>query len=181
MENTPSERDKARARIQKFAHLLDASIRLPGGIRIGIDSLLGLIPGIGDLFGSLASAWLVLHAVKLGAPKGLIFKMLINIAIDTVIGLVPILGDIFDIFWKANLRNVALLDSYLEHEVEVRTKAAGEDSSIERCRRSINEKETTQAQVSLGSVILFGIFLIMLGVFFGLTGFYLQTGATPYF
>lgn len=92
--------------------LLDASIPLPGGYRIGLDGLIGLIPGVGDVIGGGLSTWLLYQAYQQGVPRMVIARMLVNILIDAGIGSVPVLGDIFDFFWKANLRNAQLLDRY---------------------------------------------------------------------
>lgn len=102
--------NKARARIQKLARLLDSSIRLPGGYRIGLDGLMGLIPGIGDFAGLLASSYLVMLAARSGIPRATLVLMVYNILIETAVGSVPFVGDIFDFVWKANERNLALYD-----------------------------------------------------------------------
>ena len=101
--------------IEQFAEFLDASVRIPIiGVRVGVDSLIGLIPGIGDLLAGLLSLSIVLRAWRLGVGFNAILAMLVNIAIDTLIGAVPVLGDIFDIGWKANLKNAALVRQALE-------------------------------------------------------------------
>lgn len=92
--------------------LLDASIRLPGGFRIGLDGLLGLIPGVGDAIAGGLSTWMLYQAYKLNVPKIVMVRMVINIIIDSVLGAIPIVGDIFDFFFKANLKNARLLDEY---------------------------------------------------------------------
>lgn len=104
-----------RAReIAAFGRFLDSSIRLPGGFRVGWDGIIGLIPGVGDVVGLGLSGWLVWRAVELGLPGGVILRMLGNVAIETVIGVIPVLGDLFDFVFKANIRNVALLQRELE-------------------------------------------------------------------
>jgi hypothetical protein len=102
------------ARARTMTRLLDSVIRVPGTrIRLGLDPLLGLIPGIGDLAGAALSGHLVLLAARLGAPRAVLMRMLANVAIDTVGGTVPVLGDLFDVGWKANTRNLALLEEHL--------------------------------------------------------------------
>lgn len=106
----------ARRRLGRVAWLLDSSIPLPFiKFRIGLDALLGLIPGIGDLLGVVMSSFIVREAARLGAPPALLTRMAFNVAIEGVLGAVPFLGDVFDAVWKANQRNVALLDSHLEN------------------------------------------------------------------
>lgn len=99
-------------RLRALAWLLDNSIPLPGGYRIGLDPLIGLIPGLGDAIGGLLSAYIVNEARSLGAPRSILLRMLSNVAIETVIGAVPFAGDLFDAAFKANTRNLALLARY---------------------------------------------------------------------
>ncbi|HET8553049.1 MAG TPA: DUF4112 domain-containing protein [Gammaproteobacteria bacterium] len=98
-------------RLARLAKLLDGEFRIPGtGWRFGLDPLIGLIPGVGDAVSAGLSLWIVIEARDLGAPTGTLMKMLGNIALDFATGLVPVLGDIFDAGFKANMRNVTLLD-----------------------------------------------------------------------
>ncbi len=99
-------------RMRALAWLLDNSIALPGGYRIGLDAVIGLLPGIGDAIGALLSAYIVNEARGLGAPRSILMRMVGNIAIETVIGCIPVAGDLFDAAFKANLRNIALLERY---------------------------------------------------------------------
>jgi len=97
-------------RIRFLANLLDTCIVLPGGYRIGIDPILGLIPGVGDIFGAVLSLYLVREASKLGIRKWILFRMVGNVAIETLLGTVPVIGDAFDAVWKANVRNLRLIE-----------------------------------------------------------------------
>lgn len=108
---------RRRDRLDALAWLLDSAIRLPGGFRIGIDALLGLLPFLGDAAGVLLSTYLVREAARLGAPSSLLLHMGLNVAIDGLVGAIPFLGDLFDAAWKANRRNIRLLDRYLENPV----------------------------------------------------------------
>lgn len=110
----------------RLSWLLDSSIPLPGGYRIGLDGLLGLIPGVGDLIGGGLSTLLLFQAWQNNVPKMVIARMVINILIDAAVGAIPILGDLFDFVWKANLRNARLLDNYQRnpHQVYRRSTAA---------------------------------------------------------
>jgi len=102
------------ARLDALARLLDTALVLPGtNIRLGLDALMGIVPGIGDLITTLTSLYIVYEAHQLGAPKHLIIRMMGNVALDGVVGAVPIVGDAFDVFWRSNRRNVALLQNYL--------------------------------------------------------------------
>jgi uncharacterized protein DUF4112 len=94
--------------------MLDSAVKIPGTqIRVGAESVFGLIPIVGDIAGAALSGYIVLASARLGAPASTIVRMMVNIGVDTVIGAVPILGDVFDVAYRANMRNVALLDSHL--------------------------------------------------------------------
>lgn len=100
----------------KFANLLDSKFRIPGtDIRFGIDPIIGLIPGIGDWIGGLASLYFLVYAAILEARIPVLLRMLLNILLDVVIGTVPLLGEIFDVSWKANLRNAELLEEHIQN------------------------------------------------------------------
>ena len=110
-----SPRDRLE-QLRQIAQLLDSQFRIPGtDIEFGVDALIGLIPGVGDLISAAISSWLIREARRLGAPRWLIARMVWNVAVDAAIGIVPIVGDVFDVVWKANRKNIALLTSYLEH------------------------------------------------------------------
>ncbi|MGI8772390.1 MAG: DUF4112 domain-containing protein [Acidobacteriaceae bacterium] len=97
-----------------LSHLLDDWFRIPGTrIRFGLDGIIGLIPGIGDIAGGLASCVLIFAAWVRGVPYITMARMLVNLALDVIIGAVPFLGDMFDIAWKANRRNYALLTRHV--------------------------------------------------------------------
>ena len=99
----------------KLAYWLDAGIRIPGtNLRFGLDPILGLIPGAGDAAGAVLAGWILVEAIRLGASRATVLRIAGNIALDAAVGAVPLLGDIFDFAWKANLRNVALLERHLE-------------------------------------------------------------------
>lgn len=102
------------SRARTLTRLLDSAARVPGtSFRFGLDPLLGIIPGLGDVTGAALSGYLVVLASRAGAPKSTIVRMLGNVAIDTVVGALPVLGDLFDASWKANTRNLALLERHL--------------------------------------------------------------------
>ena len=102
-------------RVERLATLLDNAIPIPGTrFRIGLDPLLGLLPGLGDALGALASAWILVEAARLGVSRTVLARMLYNIAVDTLVGAVPGAGDLFDFVWKSDAKNVALLRRHLE-------------------------------------------------------------------
>lgn len=113
-------------RIQKLAWLLDNSIPIPGtGLRIGLDPIIGLIPGLGDAVGGLFSAYIVVEAARLGAAGSTIFRMCWNVLLEVVIGMVPLLGDLFDAGWKANARNITLIERHLDDHRLARKRDRG--------------------------------------------------------
>jgi Domain of unknown function (DUF4112) len=105
------------ARIDTLATLLDTALVLPGtNVRFGLDALLGLIPGIGDVITTAMALYIVHEARQLGAPGHVIARMLANVALDGMIGAVPVLGDAFDVMWRSNRRNMRLLQEWLARE-----------------------------------------------------------------
>jgi len=110
---TAVEADRALAALRRWSVLLDSAFRVPGTtLRFGLDPILGLVPGLGDLATPLFSILLLLHAVRLRVPRVVQARMVLNAAIDFAIGAIPLLGDLFDAGWKANVRNLALLERH---------------------------------------------------------------------
>lgn len=98
--------------------LLDSQFRVPGtNIRFGLDAIVGLIPGIGDISTPVFAALLLLQGVRMRLPIVVQARMVLNAAIDMLFGFVPILGDLIDIGFKANLRNLALLERHARRDV----------------------------------------------------------------
>ncbi len=138
----------ARDRINKLAWLLDSSVLVPGTkFRIGVDSLIGLIPGFGDAVGALLSSYILAEAARVGVPKATLLRMGLNVALETVVGMVPIAGDLFDMAWKANKRNARLLNAYLENP-----------------RRTVSSSRLLLFGVGIGLIVLI-IGLVVLGIF----------------
>jgi hypothetical protein len=105
-------------RLRTLTNLLDNAFRVPGTrYRVGLDALIGLVPGIGDAIGAVFSTYIVFQAARLGASQATLVRMLGNVALDTLVGEVPLLGDLFDAGWKANTRNLALLENHLQYPV----------------------------------------------------------------
>jgi hypothetical protein len=106
--------DPRAKRVRVLAKLLDNSIAIPGtSWKIGLDPIVGLIPGIGDLIGAVLSGYIILEAARAEASAFTLVRMVTNVGIDTLLGAVPALGDLFDAAWKSNTKNVALLERHL--------------------------------------------------------------------
>lgn len=109
--------DEKLVRLRQLSENLDESFTIPGtNIKFGMDALLGLVPGGGDLISGIFSLYMLRAAVKMKLPKRAIFSMLVNILLDTTIGIIPVAGDIFDIFWKSNKRNLKIIEKHLANK-----------------------------------------------------------------
>jgi hypothetical protein len=109
-----------RARLEgldRLSRLLDVAFSVPGtNIRFGVEAILRLVPGIGDVAASALSVWLVYEAFHLGVPNSLLVRMIGNVVVEGAAGAVPVAGDLFDMGWRANRRNVRLLREHFERE-----------------------------------------------------------------
>jgi len=105
-------------RLKRLSHNLDEAFTIPGTERkIGIDPIIGLIPGGGDLIGGALSIYIMHAGIRMGMPRSVIIRMFGNIALEFIIGCIPIIGDLFDAMWKSNQRNVKLIeDSIISEE-----------------------------------------------------------------
>lgn len=111
-QSSPSR--KSARDLEQLAHWLDSVFEIPGiRLRFGIDSILGLLPGVGDTASALASVYILQAATRHGVPRVTVARMTMNIGIDLLIGAVPLIGDLFDVYWKANRKNVELLRRHL--------------------------------------------------------------------
>jgi hypothetical protein len=109
------------ALVRGLAKVLDTAFVIPGTrIRVGLDSILGLLPVVGDAIGMALGGYIVLVAARLGVPKPVLARMLLNLGTDAVVGAVPVVGDVFDIAWKAHAKNAALLEQSLAKPKEAR-------------------------------------------------------------
>ena len=109
-----------------LARMLDEAFRIPGtDIRIGLDPLIGLVPGVGDVLGGVLSAYVILVAARAGAPGVVLARMVGNVVMDSAVGAVPVLGDLFDAGWKSNTRNVRLLRRHLDEPRAAKRSSAG--------------------------------------------------------
>lgn len=112
-----SEHERILQELDNLAWVLDESVRLPGGFRIGADAIIGLVPGIGDALGLGVSLILISKARQAGATRGLQTRMLANVVVETAVGAIPLIGDGFDFWFKANRRNMNLLRDHLERNL----------------------------------------------------------------
>jgi hypothetical protein len=124
-EPAPSSDAAPRLFARFLAELLDQRFTIPGtSIRIGLDPLIGLIPGIGDTLANLAGSAILFIGAKFNLPKVVLLRMALNIALNTLIGAIPFVGDLFSIWFRSNVRNVQLLERYAG---EQRQRAATSD------------------------------------------------------
>lgn len=140
-QNTPAGEELSRLR--DLAELLDSAIPLPGGYRIGLDGLVGLIPGIGDAVGACAGAYIVIRAAQMGASTATLVRMIWNVILETLVGAVPVVGDVFDFAWKANNRNVALLEAQAHR---------------------LSSRGAARRRLATATLILLGAFLLLLAL-----------------
>jgi hypothetical protein len=97
--------------LRAVSRLLDDAFLVPGtGFRVGLDPLLGLVPVIGDLATLSMSFYILITAAQMQVPKATLYRMGFNVVIDYIVGSIPLLGNVFDFFWKANSKNVELLE-----------------------------------------------------------------------
>ena len=117
MAPQPHAHDADLARLRRLAQSMDSAFTLPIiGVRMGWDSILGLVPVVGDTIALLPSAYIMKESHRMGAPKSVLARMAVNAGVDYVIGSMPLVGDLFDIGWKSKLRNVDLLERHLQKE-----------------------------------------------------------------
>ena len=114
------------SRARGLARLLDDLVRIPGtNIGIGLDPIIGLIPGIGDMLGGVMSSYILVVAAQEGVPTSVLLRMLGNIALDSTVGVIPVIGDLFDVSIKSNRRNVDLLERYLGSPTKTKAASRG--------------------------------------------------------
>jgi hypothetical protein len=134
--------DRAR-RLRTLAQFLDTAIRIPGTRwKFGFDAIVGLIPVVGDLIGGVLSGYIILEAARAEVPTLTLARMLVNVGIDTLVGSVPALGDLFDAAWKANIKNVALLERHI----------------------AVSTEPARAPHRAIGSIVVAAIVLVLIGV-----------------
>lgn len=114
-QQTLAQQEQQLRPLRRLAGLLDSALPVPGTRwRIGLDGLIGLIPGIGDLAGAALSSYILMKAIRLGVPVGVVLRMLFNILLEMTLGAIPLIGDLFDFGFKANLRNIRLIERHVD-------------------------------------------------------------------
>jgi hypothetical protein len=115
---------RSNAGVRRLAWILDDLIRIPGTRRrFGLDPLIGLIPVGGDVASGAVATYIIVVASRLGAPPSVLLRMAGNVMLDTIFGSVPVAGDLFDAAWKANRRNAALLQRYIDDPAPVQRRS----------------------------------------------------------
>lgn len=117
MKSSPSShpQENTITQLKTLSRLLDEAIPIPGtSYHIGLDPLLSLIPAAGDYLSAILSGYIVVQSARLGVSREILIKMVVNILTDALVGTFPVFGDLFDFAWKANVRNLQLLEDHLQ-------------------------------------------------------------------
>ena len=119
-------------RIRKLSRLMDTAIGIPGTkFRIGLDPIIGLVPGAGDIVSTAFSAYIIYLATQIGISSQDLKTMIFNIGLEAVVGTVPLVGDLFDAYYKSNIRNLAILEQHLQNQPELQELVStSNDSTI---------------------------------------------------
>jgi hypothetical protein len=142
--------------LRRFAFFMDEAFAIPGTrIRVGLDAILGLIPGIGDVIGSVLSTWIIAGALRHRVPGRIIARMVLNVTVDLLFGAVPIAGDVFDFLFEENMKNMRLLEA---HRVRSRPPRSG--AEIAAILFAIVAFILIVALVAVAAVVAFIIWLI---------------------
>jgi hypothetical protein len=109
-------------RVRRLSKLLDNALKIPfTNFRIGLDPIIGLVPGLGDVIGMAASSYIVIEAQRMGVPRSVLARMILNVVVDAAVGSIPAAGDVFDFAWKCSAKNVRLLEQWVaEHFAPVK-------------------------------------------------------------
>lgn len=109
-----SERERILARLRRLSYWLDNAVYIPViNYRIGYDAIIGLIPGIGDAVTLVPEVYIIYESYRLGAPRGTLVRMMANVGLELAVGVIPVFGDLFDATYKANTRNLRLLERHV--------------------------------------------------------------------
>ena len=154
----PPPRDPRWDEVRQLADLLDSRFRIPGTQQtFGVDAVLGLVPGIGDVAGLVASTMVVTQAVRLGARGWTLANMLVRVALDALVGSIPVAGTVFDVVYKANNRNVRLLEQHVTDPAGARLTA----------RRSVVRSLAivTVVSAAVAALLVVGVVWVLRAVF----------------
>ena len=112
------------ARLKRLSQLLDSAIGIPGTrYRLGLDPIVGLVPGIGDALGAIFSSYIIFQAARLGVPKLTLARMIGNVMVDTIVGEIPLLGDLFDVGFQSNIKNVSLIERHVQRPAAAKAQS----------------------------------------------------------
>lgn len=118
IKNAAPSREASLRRMQAVANILDSAFVIPGTKqRIGIDAIIGLMPGVGDVLTTILSSYVIWEARNLGVSRVAIARMLANLGIHATIGSIPLIGDLFDAFFRVNQRNMKIIRAHIAREV----------------------------------------------------------------
>lgn len=159
--SVPANQVSKISNLRRISRLLDNAISIPGTkIRFGLDPILGLLPGGGDTITGGIAAYIVVEAARMGVPREVLGKMVGNIIIDSFAGTIPVVGDLFDVGWKANIKNMELLEEHL-HIAELRKS--------DRAARNVSDRLFIVGLILLLALIIVGFATI---AFFTVTWFW---------
>jgi hypothetical protein len=160
----PRRREAVARNLERLAWLMDRAFHVPGTrITVGLDALLGLLPIGGDVLTGLVQAGLVLVALShYKVPRSVAVRMMANVLIDTAIGAIPLLGDLFDVAFKANTRNIQLLESY-RHRDPTEAGPPGEPRTISIDLSPIRFRPPWRLILPIAAVLLLGLILVLIG------------------
>jgi hypothetical protein len=160
----PHQREAMARNLERLAWLMDRAFHIPGTrITMGLDALLGLIPGAGDVLTGLVQTGLVLVALShYKVPRSVATRMMANVLIDTAVGTIPLLGDLFDVGFKANTRNVQLLEAY-RHPDSTAAGPPGTPRTISIDLSPIRFKPPWRLILPIAAVLLVGLVLVLIG------------------
>jgi hypothetical protein len=136
-----ADRERTRRRVATLAWLLDSAFPIPGTrFRIGLEPIVGLVPGIGDVLSGAVGGYIVLEALAAGVPRIVVARMAANVLLDMTVGAIPLLGDAFDFVYKSNTRNLRLFERY-----------------------AVDPRQSTQSSWAFFGLILGAIVLVLVG------------------
>ena len=109
--------------LKSLSHTLDNKFEGPLGFRFGLDGLLGLIPGVGDLITASLSLYIISQAAALGVGSATLIRMALNVAVENIMDMIPVFGNLFDFYWKSNTKNILLIEKHLARPAKENLKS----------------------------------------------------------